>query len=70
MFKILKVIESVLNGVYFAFPSINISRYFRISHYFIHGNFQNQVLVVHASVASALISREPKQQNRETSFPV
>ena len=32
-----------------------------ISHHFDQSEFQNQVLVVHVSVISASISREPKQ---------
>ena len=55
MINITKLIKLILNGTFFAFPGIIISRYRRISHIIIHGKFQNQVLVVHASVTSALI---------------
>ena len=64
--NMLKVIKPVLNGVYFAFPIIITSRYFRISKAFIHDKFQNRVLVVHASLASALTfprTRAAKQGN-------
>ena len=65
MMNMLKVIKSLLNGVYFAFPSIIISRYFRISHFLFTANFQIMSWLLTPASLQRCLSREPEQEKRE-----